>query len=217
MTYRDRRHAGANLARLLRQYADRGDVTVCGLPRGGVPVAAAVARALHAPLDLLVVRKLGVPSAPEVAFGAVGPNGVLVLNEPIARRIAPVLRDGVIRRERAELARREARYRSGRAPLALLGRTAVLVDDGLATGATARAAVSVAHRVGAARVVVAAPVGSVQAVRLLARTADEVICPVAPDPFDAVSRYYDDFAEVTDLDVVRLLAADTPSGENLDQ
>jgi len=206
-TYRDRVAAGEELAAALAGYADRPETIVLGLVRGGVPVAATVAARLRAPLDVLVVRKLGVPWAPEVAFGALGPAGVYVLNDEIAERLDRSDIAAVVRQEAAELERREQRYRGGRPPLDLTNRTAVIVDDGLATGATARAAVSVARRLGATRVIVAAPVGSPEAVGLLRAEADEVVCPVAPANFGAVSRFYDDFRQVEDDMVVRILHA----------
>jgi putative phosphoribosyl transferase len=205
MSYRDRRDAGARLASHLAQYVGRDDVVVLGLVRGGIPVAAEVARRLGVPLDALVVRKLGVPWAPEVAFGALGPGDLQVLNEDIAKRLAPEEIAAVVRHEAAELARRERRYRGGRPPLDLAGRTAVIVDDGLATGATARAAIAVARQLGAARVVMAVPVGSDEAVAHLEALADEVVCPLAPMYFGAVSRFYDDFGQVSDAEVVALL------------
>ncbi|ROT33656.1 phosphoribosyltransferase [Micromonospora sp. HM5-17] len=204
-TYRDRAEAGATLADRLGSLANRSDVIVLGLVRGGVPVAAAVAERLAAPLDVLVVRKLGVPMAPELAFGAVGPGGVRVLNEEIAERLEPDEVEEVVRAETAELRRREERYRGGRPPLRLDDRIAVVVDDGLATGATARAAVGVARKLGARRVVVAVPVGAPESYDLLARTADEVVCPLRPAEFGAVSRYYEDFHEVSDDEVVAAL------------
>jgi putative phosphoribosyl transferase len=206
VTYRDRRDAGAALAERLADRAGRPDVVVLGLVRGGVPVAAEVARRLGVPLDALVVRKLGVPWAPEVAFGAVGPGGVRVLNEEIASRLQPAAVNAVVQHEEEELDRRERRYRISRGPLDLTGREAILVDDGLATGATARAAVAVARGLGAARVTVAVPVGSREAVEQLRTVADEVVCPLVPPRFGAVSRYYDDFGQVGDAEVIRLLA-----------
>jgi putative phosphoribosyl transferase len=205
--YRDRIAAGEQLGTALATYAGRSDTVVLGLVRGGVPVAAAVAERLKAPLDVLVVRKLGVPWAPEVAFGALGPGGVHVLNDEIAERLDRADVAAVVRQEAAELDRRERRYRGGRPALDLTGCIAVIVDDGLATGATARAAVAVARRLGATRVVVAAPVGSPEAIDLLEAEADEVVCPVAPADFGAVSRFYDDFRQVGDDTVVRLLDA----------
>jgi len=205
MSYQDRRAAGAILADALDKYGQRSDVVVLGLVRGGVPVAAEVARRLGAPLDALVVRKLGVPWAPEVAFGALGPGDVIVRNEDIAHRLPESSITAVVRRESGELARRERRYRSGRPPLDLTDRVALLVDDGLATGATARAAVEVARRLGAAHVVVAVPVGSPIAIDQLRQVADDVVCPVQPPHFDAVSRWYDDFGQVSDAEVSAIL------------
>lgn len=205
--YRDRAAAGEALAAALAGRVDGAHAIVLGLVRGGVPVAAAVAARLHAPLDVLVVRKLGVPWAPEVAFGALGPGDIRVFNEHIAGELDADEIDSVVRREAAELRRRERRYRAGRPPLDLTGRTAVIVDDGLATGATARAAVAVARRLGAARVVLAAPAGSPEAVNLLRTEADEVICLVTPPEFGAVSRFYEDFRQVGDDAVVRLLGS----------
>ncbi|MGW1058606.1 phosphoribosyltransferase [Micromonospora rubida] len=206
-TYPDREDAGQVLADRLAGLADRPDVTVLGLVRGGVPVARVVAERLHAPLDVLVVRKLGLPMAPEVAFGALGPNGVRVLNELVAARVDPGEVAEVQRHEQAELERRERRYRAGRPPLDLTGRTAVIVDDGLATGATARAAVQVARQLGARRVVVAVPVGAEEAYEMLVAEADEVVCVQRPAGFGSVSSYYEDFHEVSDDEVTDLLAA----------
>lgn len=206
-TYRDRQEAGAVLADWLAEYRQRADVAVLGLVRGGVPVAAEVARRLGAPLDVLVVRKLGVPWAPEVAFGALGPEGVRVLNPGIADRLDQQDIDLVTSRESAEVQRRELTYRPDRPPLDLTGRTAIVVDDGLATGATARAAVEVARRLGAAEVVLAVPVGAAEAVDLLKQAADRVLCPMTPLDFGAVSRFYEDFHQVTDTEVRNLLAS----------
>jgi putative phosphoribosyl transferase len=207
MSYRDRRAAGAALARHLAGYAGRPDVVVLGLVRGGVPVAAEVARQLRVPLDALVVRKLGVPWAPEVAFGALGPGNLLVLNEEISARLAPQEVSAVVRHEAAELARRERRYRIGRPALRLDGRTVLIVDDGLATGATAKAAIGAARQLGAIHVVLAVPVGAAESVDHLRREADEVVCPLTPAHFGAVSRFYDDFGQVADAEVVSALAA----------
>ncbi|KKJ94094.1 phosphoribosyltransferase [Micromonospora sp. HK10] len=206
-SYRDRAEAGRMLADQLTDLAGRPDVVVLGLVRGGVPVARVIADRIGAPLDVLVVRKLGVPWAPEVAYGALGPGGVQVRNEMVADRIDPADRAQVREREQVELDRREQRYRAGRPPLDLAGRTAVIVDDGLATGATARAAVQVARQLGAVRVVVAVPVGSDQAYDMLAAEADEVLCLQVPADFAAVGAYYDDFHEVSDDEVTRALTA----------
>jgi putative phosphoribosyl transferase len=204
--YRDRAAAGEVLADQLTAYAGRDDVVVVGLVRGGVPVAAAVARRLAAPLDVLVVRKLGVPGAEEVAFGALGPGGVIVRNQEIAGELPAAKIQVVLRQEEAELHRRERLYRAGRPPLDLAGRTAIVVDDGLATGATARAAVAVARRLGAGSVVLAAPVAAPEACARIREVADEVVCPLVPAEFGAVSRYYDRFRQVTDDEVIALLA-----------
>jgi putative phosphoribosyl transferase len=204
--YRDRAEAGAALAERLTALIGRPDVIVLGLVRGGVPVAAAVADRLGAPLDVLVVRKLGVPSAPEVAFGAVGPGGVQVLNDGPGR-LDPDRVTEVVQRETVELERRERLYRAGQPSLDLTDRTAVIVDDGLATGATARAAVAVARQLGAQRVVVAVPVGAEDSYEALTAVADEVICLQRPAEFGAVSRFYDDFHEVSDEEVAAALAA----------
>ncbi|MEU0152313.1 phosphoribosyltransferase [Micromonospora fulviviridis] len=206
-TYRDRAEAGRMLADRLSDLAGQPDVIVLGLVRGGVPVARVIAERLGAPLDVLVVRKLGVPWAPEVAYGALGPGGVQVLNEMVAGRIGEDERSEVRRREQTELDRRERLYRGDRPQLDLTGRTAVIVDDGLATGATARAAVQVARHLGAARVVVAVPVGSDQAYEMLAAEADQVVCAQIPPDFAAVGAYYDDFHEVSDDEVTQALTA----------
>jgi putative phosphoribosyl transferase len=213
VTYPDRRAAGAVLAALLVEYGAPVDppagrsVIVLGLVRGGVPVAAEVARHLGRQLDALVVRKLGVPWAPEVAFGALGPGGIRVLNEEISSRLSPAEVSAVVRHETAELARRERRFRGSRPRLNLARQIALIVDDGLATGATAKAAVAVARQLGAARVVLAAPVGSREAVEQLCDLADEVVCPLTPRDFGAVSRFYDDFGQVSDTEVAKLLAS----------
>ncbi|WBB65812.1 phosphoribosyltransferase family protein [Micromonospora sp. WMMD812] len=206
-TYRDRAEAGRVLADRLTGLIGEPDVSVLGLVRGGVPVAQVVAERLGGPLDVLVIRKLGMPWAREVAFGALGPGGVQVLNEQVAGRLSSEDIAETRRREQAELERREQLYRAGRPPLDLTGRTAVIVDDGLATGATARAAVEVARRLGARRVVVAVPVGSQEAYEMLAAEADQVICAQHPPEFMAVSAYYDDFHEVSDEEVTETLRA----------
>jgi putative phosphoribosyl transferase len=206
VTYANRRQAGDVLASYLGDYAGREDVVVVGLVRGGVPVAARVAAALRAPLDVLVVRKLGVPWAPEVAFGALGPGGVAVHNLDVESRLTPEDVTAVTAREAAELERRESVYRGGRSPLSLANKIAIVVDDGLATGATARAAVAVARRLGARRVIAAVPVGAADSVELLRAEADAVVCPLVPSQFGAVSRFYRSFPQVSDDEVVVLLA-----------
>ncbi len=206
--FQDRIDAGRRLARALAHYAGRRDVTVLGLPRGGVPVAAEVARALRADLDVFVVRKLGVPGQEELAMGAIASGGVRVLNESVvdALHIDSASLERVAAQERRELERREQAYRGDRPPLDVRGRVAILVDDGLATGSTMRAAVAAMKRLGPARVVVAVPVGASESVELLRREADEVVCPEIPEPFYGVGQWYDDFAQTSDEEVRALLA-----------
>ena len=206
--FRDRTDAGRRLAVGLRRYADRPDVIVLALPRGGVPVGYEVARALGAPLDVFVVRKLGVPGREELAMGAIASGGVQVLNEEIVGELgipaAAVRR--VAEAEGRELARRERLYRDDRPPPDLREKTVILVDDGLATGSTMRAAVAAVRRLGPARVVVGVPVGSPETCEVLAEEADEVVCPEQPDPFFAVGNWYRDFSQTTDEEVADLLA-----------
>lgn len=180
---------------------------VLGLPRGGVPVAYEVARALDAPLDVIVVRKLGVPFQPELAMGAIGERDVRVLNDDIIRRgeIADTEIAEVERRERADLDTQARRFRAGRDRADLAGRTAVIVDDGVATGSTARAACQVARLLGAARVILAVPVGAPDSLAALAEVCDEVVCLYAPDFFMAVGTWYEDFRHVNDAEVASLL------------
>jgi erythromycin esterase-like protein/predicted phosphoribosyltransferase len=203
----DRREAGRRLAEKLRAYADRPDVIVLALPRGGVPVAYQVARALHAPLDVFVVRKLGVPGYEELAMGAVATGGVRVLNRQVVERlgIPDSMIDTVAARELRELARRERLYRDGRPPPEIAGRTAILVDDGLATGATMYAAIEALRRQKPARIVVAVPVASADTCDEMRKVADDVICATTPEPFEAVGRWYRDFSQTTDEEVRELL------------
>jgi putative phosphoribosyl transferase len=204
--FADRVDAGRRLAHLVR--GERGPQTVVlGLPRGGVPVAAEVARALGAPLDVIVVRKLGVPIQPELAMGALGENDVLVIDETVLRttRVGAGAFDAVVTHERAELVRRAAVYRRVREPLELAGRTVIIVDDGIATGSTARAACAVARARGAARVVLAAPVAARASIRALADVADEVVCVQTPPSFFAIGEWYDDFSPTSDREVLGLL------------
>jgi putative phosphoribosyl transferase len=212
--FRDRTEAGEALAaavadRLGGAAADAPTepVTVLGLPRGGVPVAFPVARRLGAPLDVLVVRKLGVPGQPELAMGAIAPGGVLVVDDDLVRRmgVSAGQLEQVIERERGELARREEAFRGGRPPLDVAGRTIVLVDDGIATGATARASVRAARVLGPARVVVGAPTASRQAVDVLAREADDVVVVDVPDPYLSVGWWYEAFTQTSDDEVRALL------------
>lgn len=210
--FRDREDAGRRLSARLGAYAGRGDVTVLALPRGGVPVAFEVARALGAPLDVLVVRKLGVPGHEELAMGAIASGGVRVLNEEVVRRlrIPPWVVEAQAARERVELERRERAYRGGRPPLDVRGRTVILVDDGIATGSTLRAAVRALRLLGPARTVVAAPAGAADSCRMLAEEADEVICLQQPEPFGAVGEYYGDFPQTGDAEVRTLLERAAP-------
>lgn len=206
--FRDRADAGRQLASRLAHLAGRTDVTVLGLPRGGVPVAAVVAPALGAPLGLLLARKLGVPGRPELAMGAVAPGPVRVLNRSVVDSLGvpPEVIEEVVRREEAELARRQAAY-AGLAEAPVGGRVAVVVDDGLATGATMAAAVAALGVMGPSRVVVAAPVGAAPTCRSLASEADEVVCLYVPPSFQAVGEWYADFTQTTDEEI-RLLLAD---------
>ena len=206
--YADRAEAGEELARHLQRYAGRAGVVVLGLARGGVPVAATVASALGVPLDVFVVRKLGVPGQRELAMGAIASGGARVLNHDLIDRlgIAPLLVATVIAEEEQELARRERHYRGGRPPLNLAGQTAILIDDGLATGSTMLAAVKAVRELAASRIVVAAPVGSLEACRHLEQFADEVICARLPRNMMAVGMWYLDFTQTTDDEVRDLLA-----------
>jgi putative phosphoribosyl transferase len=205
--FRDRADAGRRLGEHLLPLRSP-DVVVLGLPRGGVPVAAQVATALGAPLDVIVVRKLGIPYQPEVAMGAIGEGGVRVLDEVLVARagVSSEEVDAVEQRERATLESRVERLRAGRERLDLTGRTAIIVDDGIATGATANAAALVARQLGAARVVIAVPVGGADAADRIAE-ADEVVCLLQPLGFQAVGSYYRDFGQTSEDEVAALLAA----------
>ena len=208
MRFRDRRDAGRHLAEEVRR-ADLGggDVVVLGLPRGGVPVAFEIASVLRAPLDVIVVRKLGVPFQPELAMGAIGEGGVRVENRDVLQSAARSSFDleAVETRERDELERRADQYRDGRPRLDLRGRSAVIVDDGIATGSTMRAACQVARALGAVRIVVAVPVASRQAAASLPNVCDQLLCVETPEPFYAVGEWYRDFSQTSDQQVVDLL------------
>jgi predicted phosphoribosyltransferase len=206
--FRDRVDAGRRLAEYLLDYADRPDVLVLGLPRGGLLVAREVAIRLRAELDVLVVRKLGVPGHPELAMGAIAPGGVEVLSEPLILELGIPRSsvDEVARRERVELQRREESYRRGRGPLAIENRPAILVDDGLATGATMRAAVLAVRQQRPSTIVVAVPVGARESCDELAHLADRVVCASMPDPFTAVGLWYEDFSQTTDEEVRHTLS-----------
>ena len=206
--FRDRREAGRELARLLAAYAGRGDVVVLALPRGGVPVASEIASALNAPLDVFLVRKLGVPGHEELAMGAIASGGAKVLDSEVVRahRISEREIDRVAAIERRELDRRERAYRGGRPPLALRGRTAILVDDGLATGSSMRAALAALAPLEPARTVVAVPVAPRSTLLDLKNLSDEIVCIATPEPFLAVGMFYEDFAQIADDEVRALLA-----------
>ena len=206
MPFRDRREAGRRLAERLSGLRASSPL-VLGLPRGGVPVASEVAKALRAPLDILVVRKLGVPFQPELGMGAVGEDGVRVLNADVLRqaRVTESQLAQVEARERAEVEERAARLRGGRPAIPLQARTVVIVDDGLATGGTARAAVRVARERGAARVILAVPVAPPETVAALRRDADDVVAVETPEPFFAIGGWYSDFSPTSDDEVIALL------------
>lgn len=207
LPFADRSDAGRRLAAALTHYANNPAVRVLGLPRGGVPVASEIALALKAPLDVFVIRKLGVPGEPELAMGAIASGGVRVLNyDVIGRlRIAPDAVEAVALREGLELARQLRSYRPRAELLDIKGRIVILVDDGLATGATMRAAVTALRKLIPARIVVAVPVGAREICAVLNQEADEVVCLYTPHPFKAVGRWYRDFRQTTDDEVARLL------------
>jgi putative phosphoribosyl transferase len=203
----DRAEAGRRLAEQLQQYAGREDVIVLGLPRGGVPVAFEVARNLGVPLDVFIVRKLGVPGFEELAAGAIASGGVRVLNDDVVR-VLPNAEEtiaSITAREILEIERREQIYRDGRPAPELRDRVVILVDDGLATGATMRAAVKALRQRGVAKIVVAAPVGAPETCRELEKEADETVCAISPAWFQAVGQYYEDFSQTTDDEVRELL------------
>jgi putative phosphoribosyl transferase len=209
MYFRDRREAGRRLARQLSAYANRPGVLVLALPRGGVPVGYEVARALHVPLDVFLVRKLGVPGHRELALGAVASGGVRVLNREVVEALG--IPDAVIDEVTAgalhELERRGRAYRGDRPFPAVRGRTIILVDDGLATGSTMRAAAAALRQQGPARLVVAVPVGAPETCDEFRDEVDEIVCVITPEPFYAVGVWYDDFSQTTDEEVRALLAA----------
>ncbi|HZR22598.1 MAG TPA: phosphoribosyltransferase [Vicinamibacterales bacterium] len=207
MRFRDRLDAGQQLAGRLTAYANHANVVVLGLPRGGVPVAAEVARMLQAPLDVFVVRKLGVPGHEELAMGAIASGGVRVLSEDLIDELG-IPRAAVelaAARQHVELERRERLYRGDRQPPRLHDRIVIVIDDGLATGATMEAAVAAITAHHPARIVVAVPVGAVESVRRLAAIADEVVCAETPEPFTAVGLWYENFAQTTDEEVTALI------------
>lgn len=207
MRFANRREAGRFLAERLSDYAGRPDVRVLALPRGGVPVGYEIAQALEAPLDVFLVRKLGVPGREELAMGAIATGGMRVLNEDVIRglEIPDSVIDAATAEEARELRRRELAYRGDRPPVDVAGRVVILVDDGLATGSTMRAAVAALRRQNPARLIVAVPTGAAETCAELEQEADEVICGQTPDPFYAVGLWYEDFSQTTDEEVHDLL------------
>lgn len=205
--FRDRRDAGKKLAQKLSAYASRSDVVVLALPRGGVPIAYEIAYALNAPLDIFLVRKMGVPGREELAFGAIASGGIRILNGDVIRMLG--IPDEVInfvaKRELEELSRRENLYRGERHSPVILNQTVILADDGLATGASMRAAIAGLRTLQPARMVVAVPVAAPEACDALRSEVDEVICAITPEPFYGVGRWYEDFSQVTDEEVRMLL------------
>jgi len=207
MRFRDRHDAGRHLAAKLKRYAARDDVIVLALPRGGVPVGYEVARALDAPLDVFLVRKLGLPGHEELAIGAIASGGVRVHNEDAIRAfgVSQEEIDQVVARERQEMSRRERAYRGDRPPPDLRDRIVILVDDGLATGASMAAAAVAVRKLGPGRVVIAVPVGAADTCRAMRSVADEVVCARTPEPFFAVGTWYEDFEQTSDEEVSELL------------
>jgi predicted phosphoribosyltransferase len=212
--FRDRRDAGKKLAQKLLGYKDRADVVVLALPRGGVPVGYEVAIALCVPLDILIVRKLGLPGREELAIGAVASGGVRVLNEDVIHvlDIGEEIIDSISRRERREVQRREEDYRGARPAPEVHGRTVILIDDGVATGASMRAAVTGLRARHPARIVVAVPTAAPEICESFRAEVDEVVCVMAPEPFYGVSRWYQDFSQTTDEEVRRLLLEASRTG-----
>ncbi|HEY6175132.1 MAG TPA: phosphoribosyltransferase [Kofleriaceae bacterium] len=207
--FRDRRDAGRRLARRLQAYRRVPDVLVLALPRGGVPVGYEIAISLGAPLDVLVVRKLGVPGHPELAMGAIASGGIQVVDQHIVNMlgISREAFEAVEARERDELARREGAFRSGRAPLDVTGKVAILVDDGLATGASMAAAIDALRTRSPARLVAAVPVAPPDTCQALRERADDMICLITPDRMRAVGLWYEDFEQTSDAEVRQLLDA----------
>jgi predicted phosphoribosyltransferase len=216
MIYRDRTEAGERLAERLTDYANRVDVLVLALPRGGVPVAYEVARALRAPLDIFLVRKLGVPGHEELAMGAIATGGVRVLNEDVVDylRVPGEVIDAVAADEQRELERRERLYRGTRPAPDVRGKTVILVDDGLATGSTMRAAAAALRQQHPARIVVAVPVSAPETCDEYRMGVDEIVCAVTPEPFQAVGLWYEDFSQTTDDEVRSLLTRFTSGQAN---
>jgi putative phosphoribosyl transferase len=205
--FADRREAGRELGRLLTRAVQSGEAIVLALPRGGVPVAYEIARALDIPLDVFLVRKLGTPGHPELAMGAIASGGIRVVNEDVVQALNVPQRqiDAVAEQEQRELERRDAAYRQGRSVPELTNRTVILVDDGLATGSTMKAAVQAVKQQQPKRIIVAVPVGALETCRMLGDMADEVICARTPQPFSAVGQWYRDFTQTSDDEVMSLL------------
>jgi putative phosphoribosyl transferase len=208
LPFRDRTRAGELLSRKLNVYADRSDVLILALPRGGVPVAREIARSLRVPLDVFLVRKLGAPGQEELAMGAIASGGVRVLNDEVIRslRVPPRVIDFVAARESRELERRERLYREDRPAPSVAGKTILLVDDGLATGSTMRAAISALRQAAPTRIVVAVPVAAVSACRELASQVDQMVCLHTPEPFYSVGFWYLDFSQTSDDEIREMLA-----------
>jgi putative phosphoribosyl transferase len=207
MRFRNRSEAGRLLARTLHRYKDRPDVLVLALPRGGVPVAYEVATALNVPLDVFIVRKLGVPGHEELAMGAIASGGIRTLNESVIQQldIPPKAIEAMAAREAEELRRREQLYRGDKPSPTISRRTVILVDDGLATGSTMKAAIAALRRQNPAKIIVAVPTAPADTCDELQREADEVICAVTPEPFYAVGLWYENFAQTTDAEVMELI------------
>jgi putative phosphoribosyl transferase len=208
MRFRNRTDAGCQLAVRLAEYAGRSDVIVLALPRGGVPVASEVASKLSVPLDVFLIRKLGVPGHPELAMGAIAAGGIEVLSDDLIRDfgIPRTLVQQVAARERLELDRRDRAYRGGRQPPLVRDRTVILVDDGLATGSSMQAAIVALRRQAPAAIVIAVPVGARDTCERIGRLADRVVCLETPEPFNAVGLWYEEFRQTSDEEVMRLLA-----------
>lgn len=209
MIFANRAEAGRSLAWRLEKYANRNDVVVLGIPRGGVPVAFEVAEALRAPLDVFLIRKLGVPGQEELAFGAIASGGVRVLDPHILRALSIPSRqiESITEQARQELKRREAAYRDDQRLLPVTGKTVILIDDGIATGASLLAGIRALRQLRPAKIVVAVPVAPAPVCEQLAYEADEMICVATPEPFGAVGQFYDDFSQVEDKEVIELLAS----------
>jgi len=207
MLFRNRTHAGQVLAGTLKEYSNRDDILVLALPRGGVPVAFEIASALHSPLDVFLVRKLGVPGQEELAMGAIATGGIRVLNYDVVKHLGvpDYVIDSATEAEQRELDRREQAYRGSREPPEVRGRTVILVDDGLATGSTMRAAVTALRQRTPARIVVAVPVAAGSTCQEFREEVDQIICATTPEPFYGVGQWYEDFSQTTDEEVRDLL------------